>query len=155
MTALLVQAKASRWQCCGSGRAVTGQWKGSDTGPPPLRLLTLSQVAQIDFEHAARYIAAVPEGCWTSYGDVASAGGNRLGSQAVGDWLRRHGDKVPHVHRVLRIDGFVPDAFRPAGPGIPADAEGVRELLRREGVFIDDRGRASAVQRFTVDDWRP
>jgi alkylated DNA nucleotide flippase Atl1 len=57
------------------------------------------------------------------------------------------------VHRVLRIDGFVPDAFRPAGPGIPADAERVRELLRHEGVAIDDGGRASAAQHFTIDDW--
>ncbi len=76
-------------------------------------------MAPIDFDRAAAFIAAVPQGRWTAYKDVAEAGGNDRGAQAIGDWLRRRGDEVEHVHRVLRIDGFVPDAFRPAGPGIP------------------------------------
>ena len=110
-------------------------------------------MAPIDFDRAAAFIAAVPQGRWTAYKDVAEAGGNDRGAQAIGDWLRRRGDEVEHVHRVLRIDGFVPDAFRPAGPGIPANAERVRELLQREGVRIDSAGRASARQRFTVEEW--
>src|SRR4051794_25467937 len=108
-------------------------------------------MALIDFNRAAAFIAAVPEGRWTAYKDVAAAGGSERGAQAIGDWLRRHGDEVDHVYRVLRVDGFVPEAFRPAGPGVPPDAERVRELLRREGVVIDARGRASQRQRFAVD----
>src|SRR5689334_20937668 len=109
-------------------------------------------VAAIDFARAAAFVAAVPQGRWTAYKDVAAAGGNARGAQAIGDWLRRHGDEVKHVYRVLRIDGFVPEGFRPAGPGVPADAEAVREILRREGVVIDRRGRASHAQRFTVEE---
>jgi alkylated DNA nucleotide flippase Atl1 len=110
-------------------------------------------MAALDFDRAAAFIAAVAEGRWTAYKDVAEAGGNVHGAQAIGDWLRRRGDEVEHVHRVLRVDGFVPDAFRPAGPGIPANADRVRELLEREGVRIDSAGRASARQRFTIEEW--
>lgn len=109
--------------------------------------------ARIDFARAAAFVAAVPEGRWTAYRDVAEAGGSPRGAQAVGDWLRRRGDEVPHVYRVLNVEGLVPETFRPAGPGVPKDASNVREVLRQEGVFIDARGRASQSQRFTVSDW--
>ena len=92
-------------------------------------------------------------GRWTAYKDVATAGGNVRGAQAIGDWLRREGDRVPNVYRVLTVDGVVPDGFRPAGPGVPRDAANVREILKREGVTIDAQGRASQRQRFTVADW--
>ena len=111
------------------------------------------EVASIDFDRARSFIAAVPEGRWTAYKDVAEAGGNARGAQAVGDWLRREGDRVACVYRVLTVDGAVPDAFRPAGPGVPADVASVREQLTAEGVMIDVRGRASQQQRFKVGDW--
>ncbi len=114
----------------------------------------MGRMGAIDFRRAAAFVAAVPTGRWTAYKDVAEAGGNNRGAQAVGDWLRREGDRVPRVYRVLTVDGLVPDAFRPAGPGVPRDAESVRDVLRREGVLIDARGRASPRQRFTVRDWK-
>lgn len=55
-----------------------------------------------------------------------------------------------HVHRVLTIDGLVPEGFRPAGAGIPRDAHGVRALLKHEGVRLkarDVRSRASVSSR--------
>lgn len=110
-------------------------------------------MGSMDFERAAAFIADVPAGRWTAYKDVANAARNTRGAQAIGDWLRRRGDEVPHVYRVLRVDGFVPDAFRPAGPGVPQDAERVREVLRIEGVHIDAQGRAAHRQRFTVAEW--
>ncbi len=110
-------------------------------------------MASIDFGRARAFIADVPEGRWTAYKDVARAGGNERGAQAIGDWLRRDGDRVPHVYRVLTVDGVVPDAFRPAGPGVPTNAASVRERLEAEGVVIDARRRASQKQRFTVADW--
>lgn len=61
---------------------------------------------------------------------------------------------VPHVYRVLTVKGYVADGFRPAGPGVPADEERVRDVLRKEGVTIDARGRASKHQRFHFEDWR-
>jgi hypothetical protein len=60
---------------------------------------------------------------------------------------------VPHVYRVRKVDGYVSDGFRPAGPGVPADQERVRDVLRKEGVSINARGRASKRQRFHYDDW--
>jgi hypothetical protein len=42
------------------------------------------------------------------------------GGQAIGEWLRREGHTVPNVYRVLKVDGYVSDGFRPAGPGVPA-----------------------------------
>jgi len=112
-------------------------------------------MASIDFARARAFIAAVPTGRWTAYKDVAAAGLSPKGAQAVGEWLRREGDRVPHVHRVLRVDGFVADAFHPAGPGVPSNAENVRAMLKVEGVRIDERGRASQTQRFTVENWKP
>src|SRR4051794_27730022 len=97
----------------------------------------------IDFRRAVAFIAAIPKGRWAAYKDVAEAGGNPGGAQAIGDWLRRKGDEVRHVYRVLRADGFVADAFRPTGRGVPADASGVRDLPREEGILIDGRSRAS------------
>jgi methylated-DNA-[protein]-cysteine S-methyltransferase len=110
-------------------------------------------VASIDFRRAQAFVAAVPRGRWTAYKDVAEAAGSPRGAQAIGDWLRRNGDQVPHVYRVLNVEGFVPEGFRPAGPGVPANAATVREVLRAEGVSIDGRGRAAAHQRFTAGDW--
>ncbi len=107
----------------------------------------------IDFTRAADFIGAVPHGKWTSFGDVAQAAGAEGGAIAIGDWLRRKGDSVPHVYRVLTSDGRVADRFAPAGPNVPRDAITVRELLHREGVVIDARGRASQHQRFHAADW--
>jgi alkylated DNA nucleotide flippase Atl1 len=113
-------------------------------------------VASIDFTRAGAFIAAVPEGRWTTYGDVSRAAGvpARNGGQAIGEWLRREGDSVPHVYRVLTVNGYVADGFRPAGPSVPPDDERVRDVLSKEGVTIDARGRASKHQRFHFEDWR-
>lgn len=107
----------------------------------------------LDFQRAEVFLAAVPKGRWTSFKDVATAGGNEAAPQAIGGWLRRDGDKLPHVYRVLTIDGFVPEGFRPAGPGVPRDAYHVRELLKSEGVRVDADGRAASDQRFRASDW--
>ena len=107
----------------------------------------------IDFTRAASFIGAVPRGKWTSFGEVARAAGAEGGAIAIGDWLRRKGDTVPNVYRVLTVDGRVPDAFVPAGPNVPRDAVMVRELLRREGVIIDPKARASKHQCFRASDW--
>ena len=58
-----------------------------------------------------------------------------------------------NVYRVLTVEGYVADGFRPAGPGVPADRERVRDVLRKEGV-INARGCASQLQRFHFEDWR-
>jgi alkylated DNA nucleotide flippase Atl1/predicted nuclease with RNAse H fold len=105
----------------------------------------------LDFEKAAAFIAAVPPGKWTSYGDVAAAAGNRAGAQAIGMWALRRGHEIRGVHRVIRSNGFVAEGFRAAGPGVPPDAPAARHLLQQEGVGFDERGRASQEQRVTPD----
>lgn len=107
----------------------------------------------IDFNRARAFVDAVPTGRWTSYKDVARAAGSPNGAQAVGQWLRREGQSIPNVYRVLTVDGAVADGFVPAGPGVPDGEVEVRTVLSREGVRIDRHGRASGAQRFRVEDW--
>jgi hypothetical protein len=85
---------------------------------------------------------------------VATAAGNANGAMAAGMWLRLRGTEFRHPHRVLQTGGFVADGFVAAGPGIPKDSVSARELLRREGVHLDEKGRASRAQRFTPEQWR-
>jgi alkylated DNA nucleotide flippase Atl1 len=111
-------------------------------------------VTSIDFERAKAFVEAIPAGRWTSYKDVAAAAGSPQGAQAVGQWLRRNGDTIANVYRVLTVDGHVADGFVPAGRGVPDGEVQVRRTLRSEGVRIDDRGRAAPSQRFGAEGWR-
>lgn len=72
---------------------------------------------------------------------------------AVGAWLGREGYSIELDYRVLTVNGRMPDAFRPAGPGAPADPAGVRAKLKSEGVAIDGHARAAQHQRFSALDW--
>jgi alkylated DNA nucleotide flippase Atl1 len=100
-----------------------------------------------------QFIAAVPEGRWTTYGDVAEAAGNRRGAMAIGVWLLHSGGNVPFFWRVLTAQGYVPDTVRGGGVGLPHDAVAARDVLRGEGVEIDPRGRAPQHQRLRPEDW--
>src|SRR3954447_617077 len=110
-------------------------------------------MTSIDFDRARAFVAAVPRGQWTSYKDVAVAGKSPRGAQAVGQWLRRNGDKITNVYRVLTVDGYVAEGFVAAGPDVPAGEIAVRAVLREEGVQIDQQGCAAASQRFRAEDW--
>jgi len=110
-------------------------------------------MTSLDFERAARFIAAVPAGRWTSFGDVAAAAGNERGAMAVGEWLRRSGGSIPYFWRVLRTDGLVPEGLRGGGVGLPHDAAEAREVLRGEELVIDGHGRAAQRLRFRPADW--
>src|SRR5947209_4795894 len=109
-------------------------------------------MSAIDFERTSAFVASVPPGRWTSYKDVATAGGNAHGAMAVGEWLRRNGEAIPRYWRVLRSDGYIAETFSSVAAGLPYDASSARELLRREGVRIDESGRADPRQRYTVQD---
>jgi alkylated DNA nucleotide flippase Atl1 len=106
----------------------------------------------MDLHRARRFIEAVPEGFWTAYKDVATAAGNPRGAMAIGTWLRNSGGMIKNYWRVLNVEGVVPDAFVGGGSG-PLDAIAARDLLRREGVWVDADGRARKRQRFTYEDW--
>jgi alkylated DNA nucleotide flippase Atl1 len=108
------------------------------------------RTTKLDLHAAAAFLETVPVGRWTSYGDVAVAGGRASSAaQGVVSWIGAHGDRLANVHRVLNADGEVNAGWKPAGPGLPANATDVEQLLEHEGVrFVD--GRADPSQR-----WRP
>jgi alkylated DNA nucleotide flippase Atl1 len=105
---------------------------------------------RLDLEKAAAFIASVPRGRWTSYGDVAAAGGAPRGAMGVGSWLPSAGGDIPHVYRVLNHKGEIIGGFIPEHPTLPHDAEQVRHRLEKEGLAFDQNGRALAAAR-----WRP
>lgn len=107
-------------------------------------------VRKLDFEAAARFLETVPEGRWTSYGDVAvAAGRSSSAAQGIVSWIGGNGHELSGVHRVLNVRGEINAGWTPAGPGLPADARAVRQLLEAEGLRFED-GRADPSRR-----WRP
>ena len=107
----------------------------------------------IDFARARAFIDEIPTGRWAAYKDVARAGGNVRGAQAVGTWLLRQGHGIPLDYRVLTVKGRMPDGFRSAGVNPPADPESALAKLKSEGVAFDDHGRAAQSHRFSAPDW--
>jgi alkylated DNA nucleotide flippase Atl1 len=100
-----------------------------------------------DWSLVHRAVAALPTGCWTSYGDLASLVGSS--GIAVGRHLVDNMDRMSDAHRVLRSDGRVADNFRwPRN----ADRGDIYDVLREEGISISDGGIADPAQRLTSQD---
>ena len=94
----------------------------------------------MDTDKLRTVLEAIPEGRWTSYGDVARAlGASIAATRAINQQLIRH--ELPNAHRVLKGDGTV----APTALGDPA---GVRAKLDADGVPFDEFGRASLDARF-------
>lgn len=94
-----------------------------------------SRAPKLDLVAAAAFVETVPRGHWTSYGDVAMAGGrSSQAAQGVVAWIGSKGHRLNHVYRVLNARGEISPAWTPAGPGLPADAREVREWLEAEGL---------------------
>ncbi len=94
--------------------------------------------------HAA--IAAIPDGRWTAYADLAALAGTA--AQAVGNHIGMN-PSLAKAHRVLTIDGRVSEGFR--WPDA-ADTRDPVEVLASEGVQFDGTGRAVAEGRLAADD---
>jgi alkylated DNA nucleotide flippase Atl1 len=105
---------------------------------------------KLDLAAAAEFLATVPTGMWTSYGDVAvAAGRSPNAAQGIAAWIGARGHQLSNVHRVLNASGQISPGWKPAGPGLPADAAQVEAKLRSEGIrFV--RGHADHRQR-----WQP
>jgi alkylated DNA nucleotide flippase Atl1 len=93
--------------------------------------------------HAA--IAAIPDGRWTAYADLAALAGTS--AQAVGTHIARS-PALPKAYRVLTWDGRVAKGFRWADA---ADQRDPRSVLEGEGVSFDFDGRADPALRLDVD----
>jgi methylated-DNA-protein-cysteine methyltransferase-like protein len=107
----------------------------------------------LDYDTAEAFISTIPEGCWTTYGDVADAAGNRKAAQSIGLWLRDSGGSIPYYWRVINAEGDVPEGFVASIAGLPGNAAEARHRLASEGVMFDGE-RASDRSRYTVEEWR-
>lgn len=80
-------------------------------------------------ENAARsFIATIPEGSWTTYGNVADAAGNPDAAQHAGNWLRGSGGSIPFYWRVVDANGEVPPGFVVSALGEREAALGAAQL---------------------------
>lgn len=142
------------------GRSVMPQGNDAEPIRPTAALngerlrVRLGPVSGLNHANAKAFIAAIPDGCWASYKDVATAAGNPDAARPIGMWLRQSGGSIPKYWRVLYSSGFVADGLVSHAPGLPRDSVSARDLLKREGVRFDYPGRASQRQRFRVEDWR-
>lgn len=99
-----------------------------------------------DWSRIEAAVALIPEGRWTSYGDLAEFGGTA--AQPVGN----HCIAMPpetNAYRVLNADGSPSPGFRWRDP---ADDRDVLDVLAAEGVAIDAAGRASKAHRLSAAD---
>ena len=97
------------------------------------------------WEVAARALAQIPAGAWTTYGDIAAL----IGSHPIAVGTRLATQPAPNAHRVLQVNGRVSENFRWLEPGRSDDP---RAILESEGVVFDEHGRADPQQRLNVED---
>ncbi|RRS01625.1 MGMT family protein [Glycomyces terrestris] len=98
-----------------------------------------------DWDLVKRVVEALPDGTWTSYGDLAELIGT--GPRQVGAYMR-DGD-VSRAYRVLTAGGTVSEGFRWSDGRSGKD---VPDLLREDGVTVSRSGRADKAQRMFVYD---
>lgn len=99
---------------------------------------------QRDWTLLQRACAALPEGLWTTYGDLAELIGSH--PVPVGVHLATH--DVPNAWRVLMADGTISPGFRWEDPNRHDDPV---ELLRQQGVVFND-GRADPAKRWIASE---
>jgi len=110
-------------------------------GPMAVVGAELTDVAWATMERA---IAEIPAGRWTTYGDLAAL----IGSHPVPVGQRIASHPGVNAHRVLHADGRLSPGF--SWPD-PDRTDNPTDVLRAEGVEINDAGRASELQRLATE----
>jgi alkylated DNA nucleotide flippase Atl1 len=94
-----------------------------------------------------RAARVIPEGFWTSYGEIARAVTGTAATARVVGRTAASDPAFPNAWRVIHADGSIPDGW---GGGGAAPAR-CRALLEAEGVtFVD--GRADAEKKIFADE---
>lgn len=95
----------------------------------------------------AEAASLIPEGLWTSYGEIAAAtAGTRAAARAVGRAAARD-ESFPNAWRVIHADGSIPAGWGGGG----AARERCRQLLEAEGVAFSG-GRADADKKILAEE---
>jgi alkylated DNA nucleotide flippase Atl1 len=91
-------------------------------------------------------LAALPDGTWTTYGNLAALIGSH--AVAVGQHLANNA-RLPNAYRVLTAEGAVSSQFQWPDP---TDTRDVGQVLREAGVIFDEHGVADSSQQLSVQD---
>ncbi|MFC4335607.1 MGMT family protein [Salininema proteolyticum] len=86
-----------------------------------------------------RILSSLPDGTWTSYGELGKAVGR--GPRQIARYLTH--DIVHNAYRVLRSDGRVSDGFHWGNPDSPP----VHDVLRDAGVRFSKSLKADPMQK--------
>jgi alkylated DNA nucleotide flippase Atl1 len=116
-----------------------------DIWPGPLTGGGLERLTGRDWSMLHQALTALPAGSWTTYGDLAELVGSH--PRAVSRHLASVG--AVNAHRVLARDGSVAPTFP------RRDEQGSRDsqdLLRSEGIRLDDTLTADPAQRMSAQD---
>lgn len=113
--------------------------------PAPLPVQS-EPAAGFDWSRLHAALAALPEGRWTSYGDLAEL----IGSHAnpVGSHISST-PALANAYRVLTAEGKVSPGFHWDDP---EDERNIHEVLAAEGIEFGADGRAASAQRLRAND---
>ncbi|WP_248965304.1 GmrSD restriction endonuclease domain-containing protein [Sphaerisporangium perillae] len=109
--------------------------------PSPLDVGPVGPSRDWTLLHSA--LAALPAGTWTTYGDLAEL----IGSHAVPVGVHLSTSQVLNAHRVLTATGQVSPGFHWVDEN---DDRDIHEVLRAEGIKLDDADRADPSQRISA-----
>lgn len=110
-----------------------------DIWPGPVQIETAAEEPAV-WLHLNRVLSTIPEGRWTTYGDVAAT----IGTHPVPLGQRLASHPSPYAYRVLKFDGAIATNFKWTDPDRTDDP---MEVLKSEGVSFDNEGRADPRQR--------
>ncbi len=143
------------WAITDAGRDALGQFPGDELAREARQRYldtaassaVLTEGGDPRWQTLTQAIEAVPEGGWTTYGDLSTLVG--LPARSVGTFIRTH--DLSNTHRVLNANGSIADGFQWSDPNRTDDP---RALLESEGVEFDSGGHASPAQRVTAEELR-